>query len=325
MDDSVPPSQLLEHLERVVVGKRPTLVLMLAALLADGHVLIEDVPGLAKTLAARALARILSLRFARAQMTPDLLPADLTGTSIWDEQKKEFVFRPGPIFTQVLLVDELNRATPRTQAGLLEAMEERTVSAEGKRHDLPQPFFVIATQNPIEQFGVFPLPEAQLDRFLIHLGMGYPTEEEERAIVHAQRLAHPLESLEPLLDAAGLARLREAARVVHVSEPVLDYIVKITRSTRGRDQIALGASPRASIAMHRMGRALALIEGEQFVRPDHVKRVAPAVLRHRIILTPQARLAGASADEIIRRLLDSIEAPVYEPADETSSARRAEG
>ncbi|MBI1785191.1 MoxR family ATPase [Candidatus Sumerlaeota bacterium] len=306
------PADLIAHFEKVIVGKRETLTMMLAALIADGHVLIEDVPGVAKTIAARTLARSFDLSFARVQMTPDLLPADLTGTSIWDEPKREFIFRPGPIFAQVLLADELNRATPRTQSGLLEAMEERSVSAEGRRHPLPKPFFVIATQNPIEQFGVFPLPEAQLDRFLIQIGMGYPTHGEETMIVEAQSQSHPIDAIGPILSAEGLMRLRGEAAAIHVSPAVLDYMVRIVRATREREQVALGASPRASIALHRISRALALIAGENFVRPDHVKQAAPAVLRHRVILTPQARLAGTKTDEVIGAILQTIDAPIYE-------------
>jgi MoxR-like ATPase len=290
--DSLPvsPKALLDYFERVIVGKRETLSMMLAALIANGHVLIEDVPGVAKTLAARTLAKCFDLSFGRIQMTPDLLPADLTGVSVWDEQQKEFVFRPGPVFSQVLLADELNRATPRTQSGLLEAMEEGTVTADGRRYPLPQPFFVIATQNPVEQFGVFPLPEAQVDRFLIQVRMGYPTFEQEREIVVAQSRSHPLDDLRP---------------------PVLDYILRLVRATREREEVSLGASPRASLALHRVSRALALIEGEPFIRPDHVKRAAPPVLRHRLILNPQARLAGTEPDEVIRSILEAVEVPIY--------------
>ncbi len=308
---TVSPKTLLDYFERVIVGKREPLTMMLAALIADGHVLIEDVPGVAKTIAARTLARSFDLSFARVQMTPDLLPADLTGTSVWDEQKRDFIFRPGPIFAQVLLADELNRATPRTQSGLLEAMEERAVSAEGRRHPLPDPFFVIATQNPIEQFGVFPLPEAQIDRFLIQISMGYPSLEEEIAVVEAQSKSHPLESIGPILSVEGLVRLREEATAIHVAPSVLDYMVRIVRATRQRQEAALGASPRASLALHRLSRALALMNGENFVRPDHVKRAAPAVLRHRLILNPQARLSGLKSDDVIAKILESVEAPIY--------------
>lgn len=305
------PQALLDRLEQVIVGKREALTLVLAAMVADGHVLIQDVPGVAKTLAARAIARSFALRFGRIQMTPDLLPADLTGTSVWDETKKDFVFRPGPVFTHVLLVDELNRATPRTQSGLLEGMEERAVTVDGKRYQLPRPFFVIATQNPIEQSGVFPLPEAQLDRFLIQIQMGYPTLDEEIAIVAAQSKTHPIDAIEPLMTGNDLLEMRAAATSVYVDPSVLDYMVRLVHATRSRSDVALGVSPRASIGLHHLSRALALIEGEPFVRPDHVKRVAPAVLRHRVILTPQARLGGAEAEDVVASILDSVEVPIH--------------
>jgi MoxR-like ATPase len=307
----VAPQQVLDHLEQVIVGKRERLTLVLAAFLAGGHVLIEDVPGVAKTLLARTLAKSFKLHFSRVQMTPDLLPADLTGTSIWDEKKSEFIFRPGPIFTQVLLADELNRATPRTQSGLLEAMEEHTVTADGKRYALPKPFFVIATQNPVEQSGVFPLPEAQLDRFLIQIRMGYPDLEEEVRVVEAQSKGHPITSVEPILEAEGLLAMREQAMNIHVDPSVTDYMVRVVRATRTRIDVALGVSPRASIGLHHLARALAYIEGEAFVRPDHVKRVAPSVLRHRMVLTPQARLAGANPIAIIDEILDAVEVPIH--------------
>jgi MoxR-like ATPase len=307
----VTPDEILDHFEKVIVGKREKLKLVLAAFLADGHVLIEDVPGVAKTLLARTLAKSFKLHFSRVQMTPDLLPADLTGTSIWDEKKQEFVFRPGPIFTQVLLADELNRATPRTQSGLLEAMEEHTVSADGKRYALPRPFFVIATQNPVEQSGVFPLPEAQLDRFLIQIRMGYPDLAEEVRIVEAQSQRHPIGSIEPILEAEALLAMRERAAAVHVDGSVAEYMVRVVRATRARIDVALGVSPRASIGLHHLSRALAYVEGAKFVVPDHVKRVAPAVLRHRLVLTPQARLGGANPVQVIEEILETVEAPIY--------------
>lgn len=305
------PQAILERMESVIIGKRPALELTLAAMLADGHVLIEDVPGVAKTVLARTLARAFELEFSRVQMTPDLLPADLTGTGIWDAAAKAFTFQPGPIFAQILLVDELNRATPRTQAGLLEAMEERTVTAEGKRHGLPHPFFVIATQNPVEQHGVFPLPEAQLDRFLIQIALGYPEFDEEVRIVEMQSRTHPLEALEPVAGYDDFLKMRKAAQEAHLDASVMDYIVRLVRATRERDDVTLGASPRASLGIHRMARALAYVQQSPFVRPDHVQAVAPAVLRHRLMLTPQARLAGADADQVIESILSQVEAPIY--------------
>lgn len=309
---SADPRAVVEALEKVIVGKREQIELALAAMLTGGHVLIEDVPGVAKTVLARSLARVFDLDFKRVQMTPDLLPADLTGTGVWDEHERKFVFQPGPVFCQILLADELNRATPRTQAGLLEAMEERTVSAEGERYPLPDPFFVIATQNPIEQQGVFPLPEAQLDRFLIQIAIGYPSLEDEVQIVDAQMKDHPIDHLRPVASMEDFEAMREAARAIHIDPSVLDYMVRLARSTRHRDEAMLGASPRASLGMSRMARALAYVRGEAFVRPDMVKAVAAPVLRHRISLTPQARLSGLDPGQVVASLLEEVQAPIYE-------------
>lgn len=311
MEKNVNPGKILDQMETVIVGKRPALELVLAAMLAGGHVLIEDVPGVAKTLLARTLARVFEMDFSRVQMTPDLLPADLTGTGIWNEQELAFIFQKGPIFAQILLVDEINRATPRTQAGLLEAMEEQAVTAEGKRHPLPPPFFVLATQNPVEQHGVFPLPEAQLDRFLIQISMGYPEFEEEVRIVEAQAQSHPLEALKPVANQDDFEAMRREASAVHTDASVMDYLVRLVRSTRNREDVVLGASPRASLGLHHMARALAFIHGSGYVLPDHVKMVVPSVLRHRLILTPQARLAGTEPEQVIQSILDKIEVPLY--------------
>lgn len=300
-------------MERVIIGKRPVLELALAALLARGHVLLEDVPGVAKTLLAKTLARCFDLRFARVQMTPDLLPADLTGTAVWNEHTRQFEFQRGPIFTQILLADELNRATPRTQAGLLEGMEEHSVSVEGQTHALPTPFFTIATQNPIEQQGVFPLPEAQLDRFLVQLGLGYPDFYQEMAVVKARERGFPLAQLQPVATEQDLANMQTAVDAIHTEPPVLEYLVRVVRATREREEILLGASPRASIGLHHLARSLAWLRGGAFINPDDVQRAAEPVLRHRIVLTPQARLAGQTPDQIIRAVLKSIPAPIYTP------------
>lgn len=307
----IQPQNVLTHMERVIVGKRSALELVLAAMLADGHVLIEDVPGVAKTLLARTLARTFNLDFSRVQLTPDLLPADLTGTGIWDESQRQFRFQPGPVFCQILLADELNRATPRTQAGLLEAMEEHAVTESGSRHPLPNPFFVLATQNPIEQQGVFPLPEAQIDRFLIQISMGYPDAEDELAIVQAQAHHHPIDALGAVAGIDDFNAMREGASLTHIDPAVGEYIVRLVRATRQRDDLLLGASPRASIGLHRLARALAYVQESEYVLPDHVKLAAPAVLRHRLMLTPQARLAGVKPDQVIESLLDRIEVPIY--------------
>lgn len=307
----VTSEDILNHMEKVVVGKRSALQMVLAAMLAGGHVLIQDVPGVAKTLLARTLAKTFEMDFTRVQMTPDLLPADLTGTGVWDESTRSFGFQPGPIFTQVLLADELNRATPRTQAGLLEAMEERLVTVDGIPHRLPRPFFVIATQNPVEQQGVFPLPEAQLDRFLIQIHLGYPTHEEEVGVVAAQSVTHPLERLEPIATHQDFESMCRASREVYTDPTVTDYLVRLVATTRGREELVLGASPRASLAIHHTARALAYILGDRFIRPDHVQAVARPVLRHRLILTPQSRLAGVQADEIVESVLDRVDVPIY--------------
>ena len=305
------PSDVLDRMEQVIIGKRSAMELVLAAMLADGHVLIEDVPGTAKTLLARTLARAFRLDFGRVQMTPDLLPADLTGTGVWDERRREFVFQSGPIFTQILLVDELNRATPRTQAGLLEAMEEHAVSADGARHPLPKPFFVIATQNPLEQQGVFPLPEAQIDRFLIQIPMGYPEKDQEIRIVEAQQQNHPLDQLEPVATQEDFDAMRHAVGEIHTDTSVMEYIVRLARATRKRDDLLLGASPRASLGLHHLSRALAYIAGSRFVLPDHVKRAAAAVLRHRLMLTPQSRLSGTEPDQVVAAILDEVKVPIF--------------
>ncbi|MEN6626842.1 MAG: MoxR family ATPase [Candidatus Sumerlaeia bacterium] len=307
----IQPQSIIDHMERVIVGKRPVLELVLAAMLAEGHVLIEDVPGVAKTLLARTVARTFNLSYSRVQLTPDLLPADLTGTGIWDETVRQFRFQPGPVFCQILLADELNRATPRTQAGLLEAMEEQAVTEGGNRHPLPRPFFVLATQNPIEQQGVFPLPEAQLDRFLIQISMGYPEAEDELAIVLAQAQGHPIDKLASIAGLSDFQQMREASMRLHIDPTVGEYIVRLVRATREREELLLGASPRASIGLHRLARALAYVEESEYVLPDHVKLAAPAVLRHRLMLTPQARLAGLKTDQVIETLLDRVEVPIY--------------
>jgi MoxR-like ATPase len=305
--------EVLSALETVIVGKRPALHLLLAAMLADGHVLIEDVPGVAKTSIARAAAQVLGLPFKRVQCTPDLLPADLTGSFIFDQRSLSFEFRRGPIFTQLLLVDEVNRAAPKTQSALLEAMQERQVTVEGETFGLARPFLVIATQNPIELEGTFPLPEAQLDRFLIRLDLGYPAELDEQDILRRRREARTdAIVLAPLLDAAALCEMQAVLEGVFVEPSIERYIVAVVRATRGEPRVALGGSPRASLALMILSRGLAALDGRLFVTPDDVKAAAVPVLAHRLILRLEHWSSRVSTDSIVRELLDRVPTPSVE-------------
>ncbi len=296
---------LREEVARAVVGAERPLHLMTVALLAEGHALLEDVPGVGKTLVARAFARALGLGFGRVQGTPDLLPSDVTGSSVLADGSFRFI--PGPIFTNVLLVDEINRATPRTQSALLEAMQERQVSVDGETRPIPAPFLVLATQNPIELEGTFALPEAQLDRFLVRIVLGYPDEADERTIARRYRQAHePLESVQSVLDATALPDLRDAVRNVTVSPEVEGYLVRIVRATREHADLQLGASPRASVALYRAAQALAFLGGRDFVLPDDVSALAAPVLTHRLMVDVDRELRGATADGVIGEVLDSV-------------------
>jgi MoxR-like ATPase len=296
---------LRDAVGRAVVGADAPLRLMTVALLADGHALVEDVPGVGKTLLARAFARALGLEFGRVQGTPDLLPGDVTGSSILADGAFRFV--PGPIFTNVLLVDEINRATPRTQSALLEAMQEGQVSVDGETRALPQPFLVLATQNPIELEGTFALPEAQLDRFVVRIAMGYPDEEAERAIARRYRAAQePLDAVEPVLDPAALPPLREATRAVHVSDEVEAYLVRLVRATRTHPDLQLGASPRASVALYRAAQASALLDGRDFVLPDDLAVLAAPVLTHRVVVDVDRELRGVTASEVVAEVLSGV-------------------
>jgi MoxR-like ATPase len=299
-----------QSVSRVIVGKQAEIELMLVALLCEGHILIEDVPGIGKTTMAKALARSLGCSFHRIQFTPDLLPSDITGTSIYNQQTGQFETRQGPVFSQVVLADEINRAGPRTQSALLEAMEERQVTIDMDTVALPRPFVVLATQNPVELEGTFPLPEAQLDRFLIKLRLGYPSEEDERAILRRFKEGSPMMDIEPVASASEIMQAQQAVRKVHVSAAVEGYMVALTHATRKHDTIELGASPRATLALYRTAQALAAIQGRGFVLPDDVKRMLGPVLAHRIILSTRTRLRGRDNAEILREVLDSVPVPV---------------
>jgi MoxR-like ATPase len=298
------------NVERVIVGKSEVIDMALVALLCEGHVLLEDVPGIGKTMLAKSIARTLGCSFRRIQFTPDLLPSDVTGLYFFNQKLQEFEFRPGPIFSQVVLADEINRATPRTQASLLECMEERQTTLDGETRPLPRPFLVMATQNPIELEGTFPLPEAQLDRFLLKLSLGYPTAEEERIIMRRFRTSNPLEDLQPVVTADELLSMQRLCRDVYVGEPVEEYILGIIRGSRQHPSVDLGASPRATLALYRTAQAFAAINGRGYVIPDDVKRLAPAVLSHRLITSAQMRLRGRASTDIVAEVIASVSVPV---------------
>ena len=307
--------RILDELERAIVGKREALELVLLGVLADGHVLIEDFPGLAKTLIARSFAQVTSMRFTRVQFTPDLMPSDITGSSIFDQRSADFDFRPGPIFTNLLLADEINRAPPKTQAALLEAMQERQVTIEGTTRLLDPPFVVLATQNPIEYEGTYPLPEAQLDRFLLRLRLGYPESDDEWGILERrlERGADEVE-LQPVVDRAALLELQGAIEGVHVSESIGRYIVEIVGATRDSKRLQVGASPRGSLALLKLARCRAAVQGRDFATPDDVKAVAVPALAHRLTLMPELWVQRISADQIVRETLEQVPTPSAEEA-----------
>ena len=298
------------NMERVMIGKREIIDLLLVVLLSDGHVLLEDVPGIGKTMMAKSLARSLGATFQRVQGTPDLLPTDITGVNYFDQRSNEFVFRQGPLFTQILLVDEINRATPRTQSALLESMAERQVTMERTTMPLPKPFLVIATQNPIELEGTFPLPEAQLDRFLLRLQIGYPSEEEEQAILHRFKQEEIIETLQPVVTADQILELQTAIRQVYWQPEVERYLLAIVRATRSHPSAQLGVSPRGSLALYRACEAFAALQGRDYVQPDDVKHLAPSVLSHRLLTTSRSRMRGQQSLEIINTIVKNTPVPV---------------
>ena len=303
-------SRVLDEVERAIVGKRDALELVLLGVLGDGHVLLEDFPGLAKTLIARSFAQATTLSFSRIQFTPDLMPSDVTGSSIFNQQTSEFEFRPGPIFTNILLGDEINRAPPKTQASLLEAMQERQVTIEGTTHQLERPFLVLATQNPIEYEGTYPLPEAQVDRFLLRLGIGYPEREDEWQVL-LRRMERQVDEIEltPVVDSETILRMQHALEQVHVSEQVGLYMVDLVGATRASSRVQVGASPRGTLALLRLSRGRAALQGRDFVTPDDVKAVAVPALAHRLTLRPELWVQRVSGEDLVREALDSVPTP----------------
>ncbi len=313
MQDTASPTLLarrvIDNVSRVIVGKTPVIEQALSALIAQGHLLVEDVPGVGKTMLAKSLAASLGCTFKRIQFTPDLLPSDVSGISVYDQRAGDFNFRPGPIMSQVVLADEINRATPKTQSALLEAMEELQVTVDGVTHFLEHPFIVMATQNPIEYEGTFPLPEAQLDRFLMRISVGYPDFAEEMSIIEQQEQEHPINQLKAVATPDDVTNLQTAAKSVYVDQLVRQYIVRLVEATRGHQDIALGASPRASLGLFKAARGLALVQDRDFVLPDDIKALAVPVMAHRIILSSSARMRGVAQRDVVSELLESVVVP----------------
>jgi MoxR-like ATPase len=302
-------NKLIDNLEKVIIGKRESVGLIIVGLLCQGHVLIEDVPGVGKTVLARSLAKSMGCTFNRLQFTPDMLPSDVTGVSVFDQKKGLFEFRNGPIFAQIVLVDEINRATPKTQAALLEAMEERQVTVDGKTYPLPKPFMVLATQNPIEYEGTFPLPEAQLDRFLLRIRLGYPNPTDEIEILNRQQIRHPIDTLESVIEEKELRGVMEEIKQVYVSEQIKRYLVDLIDKTRLNNDLYLGASPRGSLALYRTSQVTAAMDGRDFVLPDDIKKLSVPVLAHRVIVGTEARLKELSAETIIKEIIENTPVP----------------
>jgi MoxR-like ATPase len=302
--------KIISNVEKVIIGKREKIELLLVAMLCQGHVLLEDVPGTGKTMLARSLAISLGIDFKRLQCTPDLLPNDITGVSVFIQHESRFEFRPGPLFVNILLADEINRATPRAQSALLEAMQEHQVSMDGQTHPLPQPFLVLATQNPVEFEGTFPLPEAQLDRFLMRLSVGYPEQEDERQIIKSQQKAHPVESLTAVVNGEELLTFSGQVTEVHVEASLENYILQIIQATRSHSDLALGASPRGSLALYKTSQALAAVQGRDYVIPDDIKTLVSLTLAHRMILKPESQLRGRTTLSVLDDILERTELPL---------------
>lgn len=302
--------RILSNLEQVIFGKKSVLELVIIGLFSDGHILIEDVPGVGKTILARSLAISTGCDFNRIQFTPDLLPSDITGVSIYDQKKNAFEFRPGPVFTQILLADEINRATPKAQSALLEAMGETQVTVDNVTRQLPHPFYVIATQNPVEYEGVFPLPESQMDRFLLRTSIGYPDLDNENNILEKMQVEHPIQTLKSVATPDEIKGAQTAVRHVFVSQSVRNYLLGIIQATRKNTDLLLGASPRASLGLTRAAQTAAILQGRSFVVPDDVKMLASSVLSHRLILNPEARMSNITSDIVMREILDTVRAPL---------------
>lgn len=301
--------KIINNVEKVIIGKRQVIHLIILALFTEGHVLIEDVPGVGKTMLARAIAKSIGCSFRRIQFTPDMLPSDITGVSVFNQKTREFEFRPGPVMANIVLADEINRATPKTQSALLEAMEERQITVDGVTYALESPFLVFATQNPIEYEGTFPLPEAQVDRFMMRVSLGYPAEDQEIAILDAQQYDHPIHHLEQVITLEELMAAQEHVKQVYVSDLMKEYIVHLVGETRRHPDVYLGASPRGSLALYKTSRALAATLGRDFVIPDDIKALAVPTLAHRLILSPSARLKNVDQETIIQEILDSVPVP----------------
>jgi len=295
--------KIIDNVEKVIVGKRPVIEMTLVALLSQGHSLVEDVPGVGKTMLARSIARSIGCTFKRVQFTPDLLPSDVTGVSIYNQKTQEFEFRPGPIMANIVLADEINRATPKTQSALLESMEEHQITVDGVTYVLPRPFIVLATQNPIEYEGTFPLPEAQLDRFLMRISLGYPSTMDELEILDRQRLRHPIEELEQAVSLDTLLDMQESIKVIHLAQEIKEYITALVKATREHESVYLGSSPRGSLGLYRTCQARAAIQGRDYVLPDDVKALAKSILAHRLIISPAARIRGVTAKMVVEDLL----------------------